>query len=97
MLVEGHLRLVVRDLSVGGFAVECPIGFSIGSQHEFRFTTDSGLVVSTVAEAIYSRPSGPRDGMAHYVTGFRFSSEGEVTEQAIQVLMDAALAPLTIL
>lgn len=95
VLVEGNLRLILRDLGFGGFAVESPIAFTIASEHEFRFTTDSGLVVSTMAEAIYSRPAGPRDGMVHYVTGFRFAPEGAVTEQAIQILIDAAVAPLT--
>ena len=95
VLVEGNLRLILRDLGFGGFAVESPIAFTVASQHEFRFTTETGLVVSTLAEAIYSRPLGPRDGMIHYVTGFRFGQEGAVTDQAIQIIIDAAVAPLS--
>lgn len=95
VLVAGDLRLSLRDLSFGGFAVESPIGFTIGSRHAFRFTSESRLVVTTGAEVIYSRAIGPRDGMAHHVTGFRFTPDGPEGEQAVQLLIDVAVAPLS--
>jgi hypothetical protein len=95
VLVVGELRLTLRDLGFGGFAVECPIVFTIGSRHLFRFTAESHIAVQVHAEAIYSRPVGPRDGMTHHIAGFRFTPEGPETEQAVQVLLDAAVAPLT--
>lgn len=95
MLVEGDLKLSLRDLGFGGFAIESPILFTIRSRHRFRFTTEAGLVVPIEAEVVYTRPIGPRDGMLHHVSGFRFSTEGKEAEQAAQLLIDAAVAPLS--
>lgn len=95
VLVEGELRITLRDLGFGGFAVECPLMFTIGSRHSFRFTTETGVVVQLHAETIYARPVGPRDGMTYCLSGFRFVPENPETDQAVQILLDAAVAPLS--
>jgi hypothetical protein len=95
VLAEGNLRLTLRDLGFGGFAVESPILFTIRSTHRFRFTTQGGLALALKAEVIYTRPIGPRDGMAHHATGFRFVVTSTEDEQAVTLLIDAAIAPLS--
>jgi PilZ domain len=93
-LARGNLRLVLHDLGFGGFAVECPIAFTIGSRHDFRFVTEAGLTVRMSAEAMYTRLVGPRDGMQQHLSGFRYCQTPEA-ERAALILMDAATAPLT--
>ncbi len=94
-LARGSLRLILHDLGFGGFAVECPLAFTIGSLHDFRFVTEGGLAVRMSAEATYTRPVGPRDGLQHHLSGFKYSLKTTEAERAVGILMDAATAPLT--
>jgi hypothetical protein len=93
-LSRGSLRLNLVDLGFGGFAVECPIAFETGSRHEFRFVTAATVTVHMLAEAVYSRPSDPSDGMAHYVAGFKYVRRTEQDQRSIDILIDAANSPL---
>jgi hypothetical protein len=59
----------VRDVGLGGFAVESPIPFETGQEHPFEFTLPDGRQVTLRAVAVHSmgtsRPT-------HYVIGFAF-------------------------
>jgi hypothetical protein len=94
-LARGNLRLGLHDLGFGGFAVESPLAFSPSSLHEFRFVTAQGIVVSMLAETVYSKPVGMRDGMDYWLTGFKYVLETEDAERAVEVLLDAAMSPLS--
>jgi hypothetical protein len=94
-LAQGNLRVILRDLSFGGFSVESPLGFSPGTCHEFRFITGEGLLVTVLAEAVYSREVGMRDGMAYWLSGFKYILETEQAERAVEILIDAAISPLS--
>jgi hypothetical protein len=96
-LLRGQLRLNLVDLGFGGFAVESPIAFSPGSRHAFRFTTGAGVAVSIQADTVYCRPSGQADGMESYVSGFKYVISGGDDERAVDILIDTANSPLTIL
>lgn len=96
-LTRGNIRLNLVDLGFGGFAVESPIGFSPGAPHSFRFTTLGGVVVSVKAATVYARPSGVHDGMEHFVAGFKYVISSPEDERSIDILIDAANSPLTIL
>jgi len=94
-LISGNLRLAVHDLGFGGFSVESPIGFTVGTAHEFRFVMADGTAVAIMAEAVYSRPSGMRDGMDHLLTGFKYVLGNDQADRAVELLLDAAIAPLS--
>ena len=96
-LSRGNLRLELVDLGLGGFAVESPIRFSPGSRHGFRFVTAAGLAVRLEADLVYCRPSGPQDGMEHYVAGFKYAAADAREQRAIDLLIEAATSPLTFL
>ena len=96
-LAHGHLRLALVDLGFGGFAVESPLAFSAGTQHGFRFTTNTGVTVLVKANAVYCRPSGPQDGLEQYVVGFKYAIASAHDQASIDILIDAANSPLTIL
>jgi hypothetical protein len=94
-LAKGNLRLILHDLGFGGFAVESPLAFAIGSIHEFRFFTTDAIVVSLRAEAVYSRSVGLRDGMDHFLSGFKYALGSDEAERAVEVLLDVAMGPLS--
>lgn len=94
-IAQGNLKIILRDLGLGGFSVECPFSCTLGSRHEFRFVTDGGLAMRVLAEAVYSRPLGPRDGMQHHIAGFKFVHGTPGAERAVDLLLDAATAPLS--
>lgn len=93
-LAQGNLRLNLHDLGFGGFSVESPLGFSPGTCHEFRFITGDGVMLSLMAEAVYSRAVGMRDGLDHWHSGFKYVLHDEEAERAVELLMDAAISPL---
>ena len=96
-LASGNLRLTLVDLGFGGFAVESPIGFEIGTQHVFRFSTNTDVTVTLRADAVYCRSTGTHDGMTHCVAGFKYVLERPEDERAVDILIDAANSPLTFL
>jgi hypothetical protein len=96
-LSRGNLRLHLMDLGFGGFAVESPIAFTPGSRHGFRFITTSGMAVPIKADVVYSRPTGPSDGMEHHVAGFKYVIETPDDERSVDLLIDTANSPLTFL
>jgi hypothetical protein len=96
-LSSGNLRLSLVDLGFGGFAVESPIAFTPGTQHMFRFLTNSEVTVTLRADAVYARPSGTHDGMDHFVAGFKYVVVRPEDERAVDILIDAANSPLTFL
>jgi len=94
-LAKGNLRMVLHDLGFGGFAVESPIAFAVGTRHEFRFVGPEEMAVSVRAETVYSRAVGQRDGMDHVLTGFKYVLETEDAERAVEILLDLALSPIS--
>jgi hypothetical protein len=96
-LIRGNLRLNLLDLGFGGFAVESPLAFAPGTRHRFRFVTCSGMVVNLRADAVYCRAIGSEDGMAHHAAGFKYVIEGRGDQASVDILIDAANSPLTIL
>jgi hypothetical protein len=94
-LAKGNLRMSVHDLGFGGFAVESPIAFAVGSRHEFRFVGPDEIAVSIRAETVYSRAVGLRDGMDHVLTGFKYILETEDAERAVEILLDLAMSPIS--
>ena len=96
-LVPMNLPLDVRDLSNGGFAVECSVSFPIGAVHRFRFITRTGAEVLVRATARHCRPVESQDGSARFLAGFSFllDPNGE-TEAAIDLMLKAASAAVVL-
>jgi len=94
-LVRGTLRMTVHDLGFGGFSVEAPLAFAVGSQHDFRFIGPEGMVVEIRAETVYSRAVGLREGMDHHLTGFKYLVDSDETKHVVDLLIDAALSPIS--
>src|SRR5262245_13644309 len=58
--IHGHLtsldvKVVVREISLGGLSVEAPLQFPTGAVHEFRLTLGDGSKVIVRARVAHSR------------------------------------------
>jgi hypothetical protein len=93
-LAKGNLRMTLHDLGFGGFAVESPLAFAVGTQHDFRFIGPEEMAVAVRAETVYSRAVGLRDGMDYVLTGFKYVLDTEEAERAVDALLDLAMSPL---
>lgn len=87
MPLDDGLR--VQDISLGGFAVETPLGFMPGSEHAFEFTTTDGQQAVLRATNVHCMRINRRDGHAVYFAGFAFDRLRAEDRQAIDDLVNA--------
>ena len=83
------LVMPVRDVSLGGFAVEAPLRFALGEVHEFLLCRGGDAPRRIRARAAYSHPKRDRDH--HYITGWEALGDPD-TARAMANLVDRVLA-----
>jgi hypothetical protein len=92
-LQREQLPVRVRDVGLGGFAIETVEPLPIGAAHHVRFTTPDDWSAVLSAIAVNSRPSCGADGSPRYVTGFAFTpAQNGQTERLIQRLIEKVTA-----
>src|SRR5690349_3455808 len=69
-LLKEQLPVRVRDISVGGFAIETLQLVAANQLYHVRFTAIDDSCVVLAARALHCRPSCAADGSPCYVTGF---------------------------
>ena len=94
--VEGRIEplddvLVVHDISLGGFAVESPMGFMTGSDHQFEFMLPTGERLRLTATDVHCVRLDVAGSAPHYFAGFAFDRVGVKNQRAIKDFVDAAL------
>jgi PilZ domain len=73
---------VIRDISVGGFALETPFSFEPGTRHEFRFVmTEQTSSGSFGARVVRSLRVSSLNGQPRFVTGFEFAEQDSPEDQ----------------
>ena len=70
--VDIETNVIVRDVSLGGFALESPIAFKVGSEHTFLFSTVDGRETMVRCECRHARTSTTGGGAPNCVAGFQF-------------------------
>lgn len=75
--LHGHsvtldLPVTVREISLGGMAIETKVPFPVGAVHAFRLTLGDDSTVELAGRVVHCRNSAPEGGPASYVTGVRF-------------------------
>ena len=76
--IHGHLtsldvKVMVREISLGGLSVEAPVQFPKGAIHEFRLTLGDGSKVIVCARVAHCRPvKDEKTGVETFVTGLEF-------------------------
>jgi hypothetical protein len=64
----------VREISLGGMAMESPVAFEVGARHSFQLTLGDGATVQLVGVVRHCRHVGAQAG-GHYVVGIQFLDE----------------------
>jgi c-di-GMP-binding flagellar brake protein YcgR len=82
----------VHDISLGGFAVESPLGFMPGSEHQFEFTMPDGRQTVLWATAVHCMRINRTDDEPLYFAGFAFNRLRKGAQQGIENLVNAIAA-----
>ncbi len=83
------LVMPVRDISLGGFAVDAPLRFAHGEVHEFLLQHDNDVPLRARARAAYCHPKRDRDHQ--FITGWEALGDPE-TAGAMAGLVDRFMA-----
>jgi hypothetical protein len=74
-VVSLDVAVTVRELSLGGLAIETDAPFPVGAVHEFNLTLGDGSTVLLQGRVMHSRNVAPSGEPAVYVTGVQFIDE----------------------
>lgn len=92
-LLKEQLPVRVRDLGMGGFAIETFEPLPVDRTYHVRFTASDNTCAVLPAQALHCRPSCIADGTPCYVTGFTFSaSQIGQADRVIRRLIDKVTA-----
>jgi hypothetical protein len=87
-----RLPIVVRDVGCGGFSIESPIPFPIGSLQTFRFTSVQGREILVTARSVRSSPTPTPDGVLSYVSGFTFERDDASGRDEIERILESMVS-----
>ncbi len=87
--LHGHsvsldLPVRVREISLGGMAIETGLAFPIGAVHAFRLTLGDDSTVELTGRVMHCREAAADDGGLTYVIGVQFV-EDEPPESATSI------------
>ncbi len=75
--------VTVREISLGGMAIETPVPFPLGAVHEFRLTLGDGSTVLLRAQVVHCRPVGAAGAPPQFVSGMHFVDDEPITGQSV--------------
>jgi hypothetical protein len=92
--LDGHvvamrLPIVVRDVGSGGFSIETPVPFPIGSVQTFRFTSAQGREFTVAARSVRSSASPTAGGTLSHLTGFAFECDEASGRDEIERIVES--------
>ena len=85
--VELDAKVTVREVSLGGFSVESPVAFSVGSEQTFLFSTPDSRETMVRCVCRHTRATGTT-GTTLCVAGFEFLPNQDANLQIIVNLYD---------
>ena len=94
--LRGHLvtldrPVVLRDLSLGGFAVESDQPIPVGT-HIVRIQEADRWSVTVTAASRHRESSDRDDGTIRHVMGFEYADQSTDTQQTIRILFERLAA-----
>jgi hypothetical protein len=90
-LVSLDRHVVMRDFSVGGFAIESEDSIPTGT-HVVRIQEGERWSVTVTAASRHAKADQREDGTVRYVTGFEIADQSPDTQQTIRVLFERLAA-----
>jgi hypothetical protein len=88
-----HEAFEVRNISLGGFAIESPWLFQSGEEHELEFTLRDGRQVTIRARAIHSVAADPPADPPRFQTGFSFvrtAADEPIIAELVNSILEAS-------
>ena len=91
--LHGHavsldVPVVVREISLGGMALETSFPFPIGALHEFRLTLGDGARVQLSGRVMHSRNISGPGGEPLFLTGIQFVDDEPSEDSDVTDLID---------
>jgi hypothetical protein len=83
----------LREIGLGGFAVESPFWFPLGQEQNFEFTLADGRQVALRATVVHCVSTTPPGKPARHVAGFAFVKR-DSDEAIISELVKSVLVPM---
>jgi hypothetical protein len=85
--LHGHavsldVAVVVREISLGGMALETSFPFPVGAVHEFRLTLGDGAQVQLNGRVMHSRNTSAPGAEPTYLTGIQFVDDEPTGDDA---------------
>jgi len=87
--------VAVREVSLGGFSIQAPMAFALGSTHEFEFDVDAHEPLRLRARVAHCRRVKGAADVATYIAGFAFVADSESVRAAIETLFDCVTAAIS--
>jgi hypothetical protein len=75
--VELDLSVTIRDVSLGGFAIESPIPFPVGAEQTFLITTSDSQETLVRCVCRHARKTTSAQGAAACIAGFEFLPQAD--------------------
>jgi hypothetical protein len=73
----------VREMSLGGMAVESAAPFDVGAVHAFELTLGDGSTVQLAGRVVHSRPVVDAAPPVAYLTGIQFIDEDAADDEGV--------------
>lgn len=91
--LHGHsvsldLSVNVREISLGGMAIETPVPFPVGAVHAFRLTLGDDSTVELTGRVMHCRNASPGDAAPVYVSGIQFVDDESTPTSSVGHLID---------
>lgn len=80
--------VTVREISLGGMAIETPVPFPMDAVHEFRLTLGDSSTVLLRGKVVHCRTAAAASGPPLYLSGLAFVDDEPVTGQGVGDLID---------
>jgi hypothetical protein len=88
VLTNADLPVRIRDVSLGGCAVETPEPLPADAKQPIRFIADDDWSVVLDTRSVYSHPSVSDQGAPMYVTGFSFVGYEDAAKEPVAQLLE---------
>ena len=75
--------VTVREISLGGMAIETPVPFPMGAVHEFRLTLGDGSTVLLRAKVVHCRTASAASDAPLFLSGMHFVDDEPITGQSV--------------
>jgi len=86
--VSMNVDVKIREISLGGMAIETAFAFPIGAVHEFRIELADGSNTQLLGRVVHCRPELRTDAPTLFITGIAFIEESDPVSPTVGDLIE---------